>query len=122
MGANANVLEGRQPSRPARYLHEHRLRITFWIAAIEGLLVIVGVIPHLAIYVLAVAAVVFWAFLARNYRSPVARNLSWIFAASQALVVLVPVLWFVAKWIAILAIAIIAIGALVILFTDRPST
>jgi hypothetical protein len=119
MGANANVLEGRAPSRPARYLREHRFKITLWTAAIEGLLVFVHVIPHLVVYVLAVAAIVFWAGMARRYRSPLARNLSWIFASSQALAVLIPIVLFVAKWIAVGAIALLAVGALIILFADR---
>jgi hypothetical protein len=119
MGANANVLEGRAPSKPARYLRNHRFKITFWTAAIEGLLVFVGVIPHLAMYVLAVAAIAFWGLMARNYKSATARNLSWIFAASQALAVLIPVFLFVAKWLAIGAIAIVAVVALVVLFADR---
>ena len=122
MGANANVLDHRPPSRPARYLREHRLRITLWTAAIEGLLVLVHVIPHLVVYVLAVVAIAFWALQARNYRSAIARNSSWIFAASQALAVLIPVVLFVAKWIAVGAIALIAVVALVILFAERPKS
>jgi hypothetical protein len=120
MGANANVLESRPPSRPARYLRDHRFRLTLWTAAIEGFLVFVHVIPHLVIYVLAIGAIAFWAMLARRYRSATARNASWIFAASQALAVLIPVVLFVAKWIAVGAIAVIAVVALVILFAERP--
>ncbi len=120
IGANANVLESRPPSRPAKYLRDHRFRITFWTAAIEGLLVVVHVIPHLVVYVLAVVAIGFWGLVARGYKSPLARNVSWIFAASQALAVLIPVVLFIAKWIAIGAIAIIAVIALVILFAERP--
>lgn len=121
MGANANVLDHRQQiSRPAKYLRDHRFRITLWTAAIEGLLVFVHVIPHLVIYVLAVVAIGFWAMVARRYKSATARNASWIFAASQALTVLIPVVLFIAKWIAVGAIAIIAVVALVILFAERP--
>ena|SRR5579872_2679975 len=121
MGANANVLDHRkQMSRPARYLRDHRFRLTLWTAAIEGLLVLVHVIPHLVIYVLAVVAIAFWAMVARSYRSATARNASWIFAASQALTVLIPVALFIFKWVAIGAIAIIAVIALVILFAERP--
>jgi hypothetical protein len=120
MSANAEVLEHRPPSKPAKYLRDHRFRLTLWIAAIEGLLVFVGVIPHLVIYVLAVVAIGYWAAFARRYRSATARNASWIFAASQALTVLIPVVLFVAKWIAIGAIAIVAVVALVILFAERP--
>jgi hypothetical protein len=118
MGANANVLD-RVASKPARYLRDHRFRLTFWTAAIEGLLVFVGVIPHLAIYALAIVAIVFWGTLARGYKSGLARNAAWIFAASQALAVLIPVGLFIFKWVAISAIAIIAVVALVILFAER---
>lgn len=119
MGANLNVLDSRE-SKPARYLRAHRFRITLWTAAAEGLLVLVHIIPHLVVYVLAIVAIGFWAFVARSYKSALARNTSWIFAASQALAVLIPVVLFIAKWIAIGAIAIIAVIALVILFAERP--
>jgi hypothetical protein len=118
MGANANVLD-RPASKPARYLREHRFKLTFWVAAVEGLLVFVGIIPHLAVYALVVVAILFWAGMARNYRSGLARNAAWIFAASQALAVLIPVFLFVVKWAAITAIAVIAVVALVILFAER---
>ena len=76
-------------------------------------------IPHLAIYVLAVVAVGFGITVARRYRSATARNASWIFAFSQALAVLIPVMLFFAKWIAVGAIAVLAVIALVILLAER---
>jgi hypothetical protein len=118
MGVNANVLESRGVSKPAKYLRDHRFRLTLWIAAIEGLLVFVHVIPHLAIYVLAVVAIGFGITVARRYRSAAARNASWIFASFQALAVLIPVVFF-ANWIADAAIALLAVIALVILFAER---
>ena len=77
-------------------------------------------IPHLVVYVLAVAAIAIWGFAARGFKQPLARNAAWIFAASQALAVLIPVVLFIVKWIAIGAIAIIAVVALVVLFAERP--
>jgi hypothetical protein len=118
VSSSQNVIE-RSTSKPAKYLREHRYRITLWIAAIEGLLVFVHVIPHIAMYALAVVAVVFWITAARRYRSSLARQLSWIFAASQSLAVLVPIVLIVAKWAAVTAIAVLAVVALVILFAER---
>jgi hypothetical protein len=106
-------------SRSSEYLRVHRYRITLWIAAIEGLLVLLHVIPHIAVYVLAIGALAFWVLAARNFSSTTARQLSWIFAASQCLVLLVPILLFFAKWIAILSITAVAVAALFILFADR---
>ena len=50
------------------------------------------VIPHVAVYVLAIGALAFWVLAARNYSSTTARQLSWILAASQCWCVLVPLL------------------------------
>lgn len=100
-------------------LREHRIKISLWIAVAEGVLLLVGIIPHWLVYVLAAVAIVFWAGAGRNYKSNLGRQLSWIFAASQAAAVLVPVVWFLAKWAAIAVIAVVAVVALVYLFTER---
>lgn len=110
---------GRGLSRPGSYLRQNRLKLSLWIAAAEGLLVLIHVLPHLAVYILAVAAVAFWAAAGRKYRSNTARQASWILAASQAITVLVPIVWFFTKAIAIVAVAAIAIGALIFLFLER---
>jgi FtsH-binding integral membrane protein len=100
-------------------LRQNRIKIALWIAVAEGLLILIGVIPHWLVYLLAAVAVSFWALVGRNYKSSSARNLAWIFAVSQAACVLVPIVWFLAKTAAIVAIAIIAVVALIYLFTER---
>jgi len=104
---------------PGEYLRRNRIKIALWVAVVEGLLTVVHLLPRLALYVLAVVAIAFYAFSGRNYKSHFGRQASWIFAASQAAAVLVPIVWIVAKWAAILAIALIAVGALVFLFMER---
>jgi len=100
-------------------LHRNRIKIALWIAVIEGLLALIGVIPRWFVFVLAAIAVAFWVFAARNYRSETSRSLGWIFAVSQAAAVLVPVVWYLARWVAIIAIVAIAVIALVFLFMER---
>jgi FtsH-binding integral membrane protein len=100
-------------------LRQNRIKIALWIAVAEGLLILIGLIPHWLVYVLAVVAIGFWALAGRNYKSASGRQLSWIFAASQAACVLVPIVWFLAKAAAIVAIAVIAVVALIYLFTER---
>jgi FtsH-binding integral membrane protein len=116
MSSGANALES---SKPSRYLREHRLRLTIWIGAIEGLLTLLGLLPHLAVYILAAVAIGFWAIAGRRYESPTARHLSWIFAASQAIAVLIPSVLHIAKWIAVSAVILAAGVGLIILFTER---
>jgi hypothetical protein len=55
----------------------------------------------------------------RNYQSPTIRQASWIFAASQVFVLLVPLLFAFVKTLAYVVLAILAVVALVFLFTER---
>jgi FtsH-binding integral membrane protein len=119
MTSSPQVLEHRS-SRQGRWLEVHRLRITIWIAVAEGLLTIVHVIPKWFVFALAVIAVAVWWFAGRRSNSHTVRQVSWIFAASQALVVLVPVLLIVLGTLAVVAVAVIAIAGLILLFTERP--
>ena len=107
-------------SRPGGYLRQHRVRLTLWIAVVEGLLVVVHVLPKYAVYGLAVIALLFWFGVARNYHSNLARQSSWIFAASQAIAVLVPIVWQVTKLVIAVAIVVgIAVAALYFLVAER---
>jgi uncharacterized membrane protein YphA (DoxX/SURF4 family) len=107
-------------SRPGRWLRERRLRVTFWIAAIEGLLFLFGVLHLWAAVALAGIAVLFWWYAGRTHRSDVLRQGSWVFAASQLLVLCVPIAFAVVKALAIGIVALLAIAALILLFNRRP--
>jgi hypothetical protein len=106
-------------SRAGRWLRERRLRFTLWLAAIEGLLYVFHVLHWWAAVALAVIAVAFWWYAGRRNRSDVVRQVSWLFAVSQLLVLLVPVVLTIAKWVAIGVISILAIAALFVLFRER---
>ena len=118
MSSGAEVLETPDP-KGRKGLRGNRLKITLWIGAIEGVLILLGFIPHLAIYLLAAIAIGFYAFVGRNYKSGTARDTAWIFASSQLIAVLVPSVLHVAKWIAITVIIVAAVVGLVVLLADR---
>jgi heme O synthase-like polyprenyltransferase len=107
-------------SRSSRWLRDRKLRITFWVAAIQGLLYLVHVLHWWEAVVLALIAIGFWWFAGRDNRSDTVRQASWIFAASQLIVLCVPLALAVVKAIAVGVVALLAIGALVLLFTRRP--
>ena len=107
-------------TRTGRWLRERRLRVTLWIAAFEGLLYLFHALHWWAAVALAIIAVGFWWYVARAHRSDALRQVGWIFAASQLLVLCVPVALAVVKAIAIGVIALLAIAALIFLFTERP--
>jgi hypothetical protein len=105
---------------PGRYLRDHRLRLSLFIALAEGFLVLVGLIPKLALYALAAVALTFWFAVARRYHSPSARQASWVCAASQAIAVLVPIVWEITKlFVAVAVVVGIAAAALYFLFAEH---
>ena len=110
-------------TRIGRWLRERRLRLALWVAVAEGLLV--ALTPDLTkwtVLVLGVILLAFYMVAGRNIRWDVARQLSWIAAASQALAILVVILAFLLGLLAIVAIVVFAIIALVYLFSDARRT
>ena len=78
-------------TRTGRWLRERRFRFTLWIAAVEGLLYLFHALHWWAAVLLAVIAVGFWWYVARGNRSDTLREVGWIFAVSQLLVLCVPI-------------------------------
>jgi hypothetical protein len=116
--SQGHVLEHR--STPGgRWLRARRLRIALGVAIVEGLLVVLDVVPWWIAVLISIAAIAFYIVAGRNLRSYAATQASWIAAAAQALVVLVPVLVVVISWLAIVALAVLAVVALVLLLADR---
>jgi len=110
-------------TRIGRWLRARRLRLALWVAVVEGLLV--ALTPDLTKWTVLIIGTILLAFYivaGRDMRWDVARQLSWIAAASQALAILVVILAFVLKLVAIVAIVAFAIIALVYLFSDSRHT
>jgi hypothetical protein len=108
-------------SRSSRWLRERRLRITLWIAAIEGLLYLVHVLHWWEAVVLAAIAVGIWWSTGRTSRSDVLRQATWVFAASQLLVLCVPIALTIVTWFAIGVVSILALVGLFLLFRSKPA-
>ena len=110
-------------TRTGRWLRERRIRLTLWVAVIEGVLVAVTAdLTKWTVLVIAAILLGFYVVAGRHLRWDVGRQLSWIAAASQALAILVVVLAFVLGFVAIVAVVIFAIIALVYLFSDYRRT
>jgi len=107
-------------SRPGRWLRARRNRIALSIALVEALVVVIfhDVSRFTVIGLSAVAFIVYW-FAGRASRWDTFRQVSWIFAASQLLAVIVAILAFIVLWTAILAACVFAVIALVFVVTDR---
>jgi hypothetical protein len=113
------IIEARS-SRIGRWLRFRRLRITLWVAVIEGLIAAFSAdIGRWTILVMATVVLAFYVLVGRNIRWDVGRELSWIAAASQVLAILVVIFAFVLKLVAIVVIVGFALVALFYLFSDH---
>ena len=114
----AHAIEHRE-GPASRWLRERRLRIALGVAVVEGILVLVDVIPNWLAVVVGAAIVGYWFVAGRHHRWQLARQVSWTGAMSQVFVALVPVLAFFFTLLAAIALVVIAIVALVALLADR---
>src|SRR3954453_19526317 len=105
--------------RTGRWLRARRVRIAFWIAVAEGILVVFHAISWWAAVVIAALIVVGWFSFGHRLRSDTARQVGWIAAVSQALVALVPVLVLIVGTLALIVVGLLAVVALVLLFSSR---
>jgi len=112
------VVEHRE-SRFARRLRRRRLQVALGIGAVEGILVLAGVIPWWLVIALAVAAVAGYIWFGRDHRNPTLRAASWVASVSQLVVVLVPVAIVLIGLLAIILVVLLAVGALAALLLDR---
>jgi hypothetical protein len=113
------IIEARS-SRIGRWLRLRRLRITLWVAVIEGLIAAFSAdIGRWTILVMATVVLAFYVLVGRNIRWDVGRELSWIAAASQVLAILVVIFAFILKLVAIVVIVGFALVALFYLFSDH---
>ena len=127
MASNPSQLQPRRPDvidhgagRVGLWLQHRRIQIALWIAVIEGLLVAVHVINRWVAIAIAIAAITVYFFAGRESKSLTVRQVTWVAATSQAAVVLIPVLLAIVGTFALVAVAILAVVALVALFSDRP--
>jgi hypothetical protein len=103
----------------ARSLRRQRLRIALAIAVVEGILVITDVIPWWLVLALATAGLALYVGVGRDSSNGDVRNITWIVAVSQLVVVLVPIAVVVVGALAIVVVVGFAIVALLALLADR---
>jgi len=110
-------------TRVGRWLRARRVRLALWVAVVEGL--IVAITPDLTkwtVIVIGAILLAFYVVAGRSMSWDVARQLSWIAAASQALAILVVIFAFVLELVAVVAVVILALVALAYLFSDYKRT
>jgi hypothetical protein len=110
-------------TKVGRWLRARRLRLAIWVAVIEGIIVAVeNDISKWTVMILAIAVLTLYFVWGRGMQWDVGRQLAWISAASQVLALLVALFAFILWGIALGAVAILAILALVYLYSDLRQT
>jgi len=112
------VVEHRQ-GPTSRWLHERRISLAIGVAILEGVLIVAGELSKALALIVAIAVVVGYFMLSDRLKPGVGREIGWIAAVSQAIVMLVPLLVIVIGTLALIAIAVIGVLALVLLFSRR---
>ena len=105
--------------RLGRLVQERALLAALVIAALEGALVLAGVLPWWSVIALAAGALALYLAVGRESRHAEVRSATWVAAVSQLAVVLVPVLAAVVAALAVAAVLVVALAALVVLLRDR---
>jgi hypothetical protein len=100
-------------------LRTRRRQLVLGIVLVEGVLVLLDVIPWWTVLLLAAAAFAVYVGVGRGHRNTAIHEGSWIAAVSQLVVVLVPVLALVLTTLAIFALVLVALGALALVVLDR---
>jgi len=116
--ATSPVIEAGESGR-GLWLRERRLRLALVIGLVESVAVVAGGLGWFWVLGLAALAVALYVFVARGARFHSLRELAWILASSQLIAVIVPVLWEVAKFFAIVILAVMAALLLILLLMDR---
>lgn len=109
------------PRRP--FYAQTRVKIALAIAAVEALVVAVSQDwSKWTVIVIAVPIILFYLLAGRMLDSELGRQISWVAAASQALAVIVVLLWYWIKVLTFITAGVFAVVALYLLFVDRPSS
>ena len=106
-------------TRSGRWLRRNRTRLALWIAVAEGVLVVFDIIPGWTAFLVAVALITFYVVAGRRFSSDALRQASWVAAASQVLIAVLPLLVAVLTAAALVVLGIIIVAAVAFLFISR---
>jgi len=115
--SNVVVEHGEGPF--SRSLRRRRFIVAGVIAGVEAVLVLADLIPWWAAILAAIAAVAIYVGWARAHTIPIVRSVAWVGAASQLVVVLVPVAIVLVGLLALIGVVALAVIALTVLLLDR---
>ncbi len=94
-------------------------RAALALAAVEGILIGVGVVPRWTAVGIAALLIVVYFVWGRTVKNPTVRQAIWALALSQGIVLLVPIILWAIGAAVIVALAVVAAVVVVALLVDR---
>lgn len=106
-------------SRTTRWLRQRRLRIALLIGFVETLLVLFNGVGWFWVLAAAVVAVALHFFVSPRLKYETVHQITWTAAVSQIIAVLVPILWPLAQFLAVVVLVLLGAALLALLLLDR---
>lgn len=103
------------------WLGARRAKAALLIAGLEGLFLLFGRLSRWVVIVVAIPLVLTYLLRGRHMQAGLGRDVLWIVAASQALVLAAAILAFFIGLLFLILLAAFAIVAVVLIYLDQPS-
>lgn len=98
-----------------------RVKIALFIAGFEGLLLLFGRLSRWVVIVVAIPLILLYLMKGRELKPGVFRDVLWVIAVSQVLVILAAILAFFIGLLVLVLLGIFAAIAFVLIYFDQPS-
>jgi hypothetical protein len=111
-----------EPAKPARRSSwlDKRAKIALALAAFEGLLLLLGRLSKWVVLVVAIPCVLVYLLRGREMKPGVGRDILWVVAVSQLLIILAAVVSFLIGTLVLILLGVFLAIALLLLWYDEP--
>jgi cation transport ATPase len=109
------------PAQPARRSWlDRRAKIALVIAAVEGLLLLLGSLSKWLVIVVAIVGVALYLARGREMKPGLWKDVLWVVAVSQLLIILAAIVSFFIDTLILIVLGVFVAVALLLLFYDEP--
>jgi len=115
---SAQMADSTQPAE--RSWFDRRAKIALIVAAAEGLLLLFGSLSKWLVIVVAAVGVALWVLRGREMKPGLGRDVLWVVAVSQLLVILAAIVSFFIDTLILILLGVFVAVALFLLYHDEP--
>lgn len=109
------------PAQPARRSWlDRRAKIALAVAAVEGLLLLLGSLSKWLVIVVAIVGVALYLARGREMKPGLWKDILWVVAVSQLLIILAAIVSFFIDTLILIVLGVFVAVALLLLFYDEP--